>query len=105
MFAERDHAASARVCPHAESRDDRKSSSPSGANGTAPFERISKDGIRIRSIDLARQILRGDGLRQAGFMAELASRLTKGAHAPVLFQEGETHRKLRSATARFFAPK
>jgi cytochrome P450 len=104
MFAERDNAASASVCPHAESRDDRKSFS-SDANGLAPIERVSKDSIRIRSIDLARQILRGEGLRQAGFMAELASRLTKGAHAPVLFQEGETHRKLRSATARFFAPK
>jgi cytochrome P450 len=70
-----------------------------------PIERISQETIRIRSIDLARQILRGDGLRQAGFMAELANRLTKRSHAPVLFQEGEAHRKLRSATARFFAPK
>jgi hypothetical protein len=38
-------------------------------------------------------------------MAELANRFTKRSRAPVLFQEGEAHRKQRSATARFFAPK
>jgi cytochrome P450 len=86
-------------------RDERKSSFLSGPCDQTPFERISDDTIRIRGIDLARQILRSDGLRQAGFMAELANRFTKRSRAPVLFQEGEAHRKQRSATARFFAPK
>ena len=70
-----------------------------------PFERISGELIRVRGIDLARQILRSDGFRQAGFMAELATRFTRHSRAPVLFQEGEAHRKQRSATARFFAPR
>jgi cytochrome P450 len=67
--------------------------------------RISNEVVRIRGIQLARQILRSDGHRQAGFMAEIANRFTRRSHAPVLFQEGEAHRKQRSATARFFAPK
>jgi cytochrome P450 len=105
MFAERDHAAGTGICPHAQRREDRKSSCPSDIGGQGLIEHISKKTIRIRGIDLARQILRSDGLRQAGFMADLANRLTRRSHAPVLFQEGEAHRKLRSATARFFAPK
>jgi cytochrome P450 len=86
-------------------RDDRKTSFHNGAYDQPACERISSKEIRIRGIDLARQILRGDGLRQAGFMADLANRFTRSSRAPVLFQEGEAHRKQRSATARFFAPK
>jgi hypothetical protein len=86
-------------------RNDRKTSSSNSTNDQTSFERISSETIRIRSIDLARQILRSDDLSQAGFMAELANRFTKRSRAPVLFQEGEAHRKQRSATARFFAPK
>ena len=86
-------------------RDDRKTSFHNGAYDQPAFERISSKEIRIRGIDLARQILRGGGLRQAGFMADLANRFTRSSRAPILFQEGEAHRKQRSATARFFAPK
>jgi hypothetical protein len=86
-------------------RNDRKTSSSDSTNDQAAFERTSSETVRIRSIDLARQILRSDDLCQAGFMAELANRFTKRSRAPVLFQEGEAHRKQRSATARFFAPK
>jgi cytochrome P450 len=86
-------------------RDDRITSFHNGAYDQPAFERISSKEIRIRGIDLARQILRGNGLRQAGFMADLANRFTRSSRAPVLFQEGEAHRKQRSATARFFAPK
>jgi cytochrome P450 len=85
--------------------DDRKTSFHNGAYDQPAFERISSKEIRIRGIDLARQILRGSGLRQAGFMADLANRFTRSSRAPILFQEGEAHRKQRSATARFFAPK
>jgi cytochrome P450 len=86
-------------------RDDRKTSFQDGAYDQPVFERISSKEIRIRGIDLARQILRGDGFRQAGFMADLANRFTRSSRAPVLFQEGEAHRKQRSATALFFAPR
>lgn len=61
--------------------------------------------VRIVDFDLARQLLRSGGVRQAGFRAELLERFTGRTHAPVLFQDGEAHQKQRSATARFFAPK
>jgi cytochrome P450 len=90
---------------HPDRQDDQKTSFLRSERNQTPFERISNEVVRIRGIQLARQILRSDGLRQAGFMAEIANRFTKRSRAPVLFQEGEAHRKQRSATARFFAPK
>jgi cytochrome P450 len=91
--------------PQPDRQDDQKTSFLRSDENHAPFERMSNELVRIRGIQLARQILRSDGLRQAGFMAEIANRFTKRGHAPVLFQEGDAHRKQRSATARFFAPK
>lgn len=91
--------------PHSDRQDDQKTSFLSNASNQTAFERISDKAVRIGGIQLARQILRSDGFRQAGFMAELANRFAKRGRAPVLFQEGEPHRKQRSATSRFFAPK
>src|SRR6267378_698975 len=91
--------------PHSDRQDDRKTSFLRSASNQIPFERISNKPVRIGGIQLARQILRSDGFRQAGFMAELANRFAKRGRAPILFQEGEAHRKQRSATSRFFAPK
>jgi cytochrome P450 len=91
--------------PHSDRQDDQKTSLLRSASNQTPFERISSKAVRIGGIQLARQILRSDGLRQAGFMAELANRFAKRGRAPVLFQEGDAHRKQRSATAGFFAPK
>jgi hypothetical protein len=65
-------------------RDDRKTSFHNGAYDRPAFERISSKEIRIRGIDLARQILRGNGWRQAGFMTDLANRFTRSSRAPVL---------------------
>jgi cytochrome P450 len=91
--------------PHPDRQDDQKTSFLRREENQTPFERVSNEVVRIRGIQLARQILRSDGLRQAGFMAEIANRFTRRGRAPVLFQEGEAHRKQRIATARFFAPK
>ena len=91
--------------PHPDRQDDQKTSFLRPEENQTPFERVSNEVVRIRGIQLARQILRSDGLRQAGFMAEIANRFTRRGRAPVLFQEGEAHRKQRIATARFFAPK
>jgi len=93
------------TAPHSDRQDDQKTSFLKSASNHTPFERISNKAVRIGGIQLARQILRSDGLRQAGFMAELANRFARRGRAPVLFQEGDAHRKQRSATARFFAPK
>ena len=91
--------------PHSDRQDDQKTSFLSNASNQTAFERISDKAVRIGGIQLARQILRAYGSRQAGFTAELANRFAKRGRAPVLFQEGEPHRKQRSATSRFFAPK
>jgi cytochrome P450 len=61
--------------------------------------------LRIDRFEVARELLRSDGVRQAGFKAELVERFSGQVHAPVLFQEGEQHQRQRSATARFFAPR
>ena len=91
--------------PHPDRQDDQKTSFLRTEENHTPFERMSNEMVRIRGIQLARQILRSEGLRQAGFMAEIANRFTRRGRAPVLFQEGDAHRRQRSATARFFAPK
>jgi cytochrome P450 len=61
--------------------------------------------VTITSFAAAREVLRSDDVRQAGFNAELVHRFVGPRHAPVLYQDGEPHQKQRSATARFFAPR
>lgn len=61
--------------------------------------------FRITAFAPARELLRKEGLRQAGFKAELLERLRGRSRMAVLFQEGEEHRRQRLATARFFAPR
>lgn len=53
----------------------------------------------------ARALLRAEGTRQAGFMAERLGKLPKTMRDPILFQEGPDHREQRSKVARFFTPK
>jgi cytochrome P450 len=61
--------------------------------------------IRIEGFAAAREVLRSNDTRQAGFNAELVYRFIGRRHAPVLYQDGEPHQRQRSATARFFAPR
>ena len=78
-------------------RDDRKSARTVGAGVHDGVDGM----IQIRNFNSARLVLRSDGLRQAGFRAELLERFAGRKNAPVLFQDGETHQRQRSATARF----
>jgi hypothetical protein len=89
-------APKATTCPYHQGRDERKSALPPAAEAGA---------IVVQSFGLARQILRSDGVRQAGFRADMLERFGKREHAPVLYQAGEAHQKQRSAIARFFTPK
>lgn len=66
---------------------------------------VDEDRIRITGFAPARQLLRWEGLRQAGFKAALLERIRSRARIAVLFQEGEIHQAQRIATARFFAPR
>lgn len=86
----------ARNCPYHQGGDERKS---------APAPATAPGAIVVEKLGLARQILRSDRVRQAGFRAELLERFGRREHAPVLYQAGEAHQKQRSAIARFFAPK
>lgn len=64
------------------------------------------DGVwHVRGYDEARQILRSDSVKQAGFMSEAVS----GAgnflkNMPILFLEGEEHHRMRRETNKFFTP-
>jgi cytochrome P450 len=89
-------ATQATNCPYHQGGDERKS---------APAPATTPGAIVVEKLGLARQILRSDRVRQAGFRAELLERFGRREHAPVLYQGGEAHQKQRSAIARFFAPK
>ena len=64
-----------------------------------------RDGVwHVRNAELVRQVLRAkDGTTQAGFTSESVK--TSRLRQPILFADGEEHRKQRSLIARFFAPK
>lgn len=71
--------------------------------------RIAKPGQsadrRTTGFEDGRGALRDPSGRQAGFKAELISRFSGIARPPIIYLHGEAHRRQRSATARFFAPK
>ncbi|MFC4427889.1 cytochrome P450 [Deinococcus navajonensis] len=77
----------------------------------APQRAVELDArgvYRIHSFQAAREVLRSEAVRQAGFMAEVAADLDGGSglltRQPVLFAEGEAHHEMRRATARYFTP-
>ena len=94
------------------------------SEGTCPFhsaapltrrtEQLSKTGAaveldergvyRVHDFQAARDILRSEDVRQAGFMAERATQMGGLEQQPVLFSEGETHHTMRRDTARYFTP-
>lgn len=87
------------ACPFHGGSDDRKSAAAAAHGGTV------QPDIQTRGFDRAREVLRHDAGRQAGFMAEQASKLGRATRQPILFLTGEAHRVQRGATARFFTPR
>jgi cytochrome P450 len=79
-------------------RDDRKSAAVAQAGGGGMQMRI------VRDFAEARGLLRNPHARQAGFLADLVNKVSL-TRAPILYQHGAEHRRQRSATARFFAPR
>lgn len=70
------------------------------------FERRPDGSVALRSVALARQLLRsGHTTRQSGFSAEAMDSRPDALRRPVLFQDGEEHREQRTAIATFFTPK
>ena len=66
---------------------------------------IDDDGVwHIHQYEVARQVLRGTGYKQAGFSAESIHQSAL-KRLPILYLEGDEHRQYRTETARFFTPK
>ena len=61
--------------------------------------------IRIGNFSAARAIMRSGNSRQGGFDIDNVMRRQKGRNMSIIYQDGEEHRRQRSVTARFFAPK
>lgn len=84
------------------STGDRKSVKTGEA--AAPGLELREGVWHVRNAELVRQVLRAkDGTTQAGFTSESVK--TSRLRQPILFADGEEHRKQRSLIARFFAPK
>ncbi len=84
------------------SMGDRKSV-PAG-EATGPGIELKNGTWHIRDAEAVREVLRAkDGTTQAGFTSESVN--TTRLRQPILFADGEEHRKQRSLIARFFAPK
>ncbi|GGR07567.1 hypothetical protein GCM10008957_20320 [Deinococcus ruber] len=76
-------------------------------SGPRPAETVTQDErghFHLHSFEAARQVLRSDDVRQAGFMAERVNDVPGLGRAPVLFAEGEHHHEMRRSTARYFTP-
>ncbi|WP_027461516.1 cytochrome P450 [Deinococcus murrayi] len=76
--------------------------------GPRPLPAVEADegGVyRLRAFGPAREVLRSEGVRQAGFMAEVTRDVPFLGRPPVLFAEGEEHHEMRRSTARYFTPK
>ncbi|QBD76732.1 cytochrome P450 [Ktedonosporobacter rubrisoli] len=72
-----------------------------------PGKPIEHNGERwhIHGFEEARAILRSSETAQAGFGANLISRVPGITNTPILYLEGKEHQQQRKQTARFFAPK
>ncbi|MCD0170629.1 cytochrome P450 [Deinococcus sp. 23YEL01] len=69
-----------------------------GASPTTPGTQ------QVASFQGARDVLRSESVRQAGFGAELLQESGLLSRQPVLYAEGEEHHAMRRDTARYFTP-
>ncbi|MFT2722449.1 cytochrome P450 [Deinococcus sp. A31D244] len=60
--------------------------------------------LTVPSFQGARDVLRSENVRQAGFGAELLQESGLLSRQPVLYAEGEEHHAMRRDTARYFTP-
>ncbi|GCE12835.1 cytochrome P450 [Tengunoibacter tsumagoiensis] len=74
------------------------------AHGTMNYD-AANDIWNIYGFEAARAILRSPHTRQAGFNAEVITRIPNQKNTPILYQEGKVHQQQRKQTARFFTPK
>ena len=83
---------------------------PTGPGGGArrsrpPTPNVPGGPVELRSLAAGRQMLRaGDAARQDGFGIREAARSPVKLKPPVLWQDGEEHKRQRTAIAHFFTP-
>ncbi len=94
----------AATCPMRGS-DDRRTAVISGLGAGPEITRDAQGAWIIRSLSLARQVLKSTATRQAGFAAESMDPLPASIKRPVIFLEGHVHNEMRRGTARYFTPR
>jgi cytochrome P450 len=88
------------ACPRDASRDDRKSARLAAENLDVP-----PGAAVVRTFAFGREILRSPAMRQAIALGADRFDLGDPETAPVIFLDGEPHRRKRTAIAKFFTPK
>lgn len=88
------------ACPFDANRDDRKS-----ARLAAERLRPDPDARLVGGFAFGREILRSGAMKQAADIGGDRFDLSDPATTPVIFLDGEPHRRKRSAIAKFFTPK
>jgi cytochrome P450 len=92
--------ASFEACPRIADRDERKSARLAAQNLEAP------PGAQVvTSFAFARELLRSTAMRQAIELGADRFDLSDPAASPVIFLDGEPHRRKRAAIAKYFTPK
>ncbi|GHF51191.1 cytochrome P450 [Deinococcus metalli] len=75
-----------------------------GTPAGAPVQRDEHGIYRVHDFHTAREVLRSEGVVQAGFGADMVTQLSALKHRPVLYAEGDAHHEMRRDTARYFTP-
>lgn len=79
---------------------------PDEPKSRCPIQKTSDNAWTVRDFRLAEQLMSSkQPTRQWGFGASALEKLPTLFRRPVLYMEGEEHRKMRSKTARFFSPR
>jgi cytochrome P450 len=92
-------------CPVPHSPAGRRKSLPVAEPAGPPIGRDERGVWHVRGHAEARAVLRAGATRQAGFRAELIELAAARIRPPILYQEGDEHRRQRAQTARFFTPR
>ncbi len=88
-------------CPYPHHSQKTRLDQPDAARGV---QQDASGTYHVHDFQAAREVLRSEAVRQAGFMSESVRDVPGLANQPVLFAEGEQHHEMRRQTARYFTP-
>lgn len=92
-------------CPAGHGPQARRKTLPAPEPAGPPISRDERGVWHVRGHAEARAVLRAAATRQAGFRAELIELAGARLRPPILYQEGDEHRRQRAQSARFFTPR